>query len=253
MRYAWDQFDAYFGPARLGVLSRLARPVLGRLAAWDAATAHRPHRYVAISQYVARRIGRYYNRRSTVVFPPVDTRFYCPGPSARRRGCLVVSALVPYKRVEVAIEACQQAGEPLTVVGTGPELDRLRALAGESVEFLGWQSDEDVRALYRGARAVLLPGEEDFGIVPVEAMACGTPVIALAAGGALETVVDGVSGRLVPAPDPAAFADAIRTLPELPPGPIRAHAERFSEDRFVAEFLVIAGEVLTAGEPDPRW
>lgn len=253
MRYAWDQFEAYFGPERLGRLSHLLRPVLGRLATWDASTAHRPHRYLAISQYVARRIGRYYNRRSTVVFPPVDTTFYHPGEPAARSGCLVVSALVPYKRVEIAVAACQMAGEPLTVVGSGPEAGRLQQLAGAGTRFLGWRTDEEIRALYRTARAVLLPGEEDFGIVPVEAMACGTPVIALAAGGALETVVDGVTGRLVGSPEAGAFAEAIRRLPALAPGPIRLHAERFSHVRFAEGFVAAATELLRAEGPDPRW
>lgn len=253
MRYAWDQFEAYFGPARLGRLSHLLRPVLRHLAAWDASTAYRPHRYLAISQYVARRIGRYYNRRSAVVFPPVDTAFFTPGDETTRGGCLVVSALVPYKRIEVAVAACQRAGEPLTVVGTGPEAERLRQLAGAGASFLGWRSNEEIRELYRRARAVLLPGEEDFGIVPVEAMACGTPVIALAAGGALETVVDGVTGRLVATAEPEAFAEAIRTLPALPEGPIRSHAEGFSHDRFAEGFVTAASELLRADGPDTRW
>ncbi len=253
MRYAWDQFDAYFGPARMGRLSHVLRPMLAGLAAWDAATAHRPHRYVAISQYVARRIARYYNRRSSVVYPPVDTGFYRPGEDTGRRGCLVVSALVPYKRLEVAVEACRLAGEALTVVGSGPESGRLQQLAGAGARFLGWRSDEEIRALYRTARAVLLPGEEDFGIVPVEAMACGTPVVALAAGGACETVVDGVTGRLVPSPEAAAFAEAIATLPALDPGPIRAHAERFSPAHFAGGLLAAAADLLRADATTLRW
>jgi glycosyltransferase involved in cell wall biosynthesis len=254
MRYAWDQFEAYFGPQRLGPLSHVLRPVLRRLAAWDASTAHRPDRYVAISQYVARRIRRYYNRRSVVVFPPVDTGFFHPGGEGPRRGCLVVSALVPYKRVEVAIEACRLAGERLTIVGTGPDLGRLQAQASDAaVEFLGWRTDEEIRALYRQARAVLLPGEEDFGIVPVEAMACGTPVVALAAGGALETVVEGVTGRLVAAPDPGLFAEAIAGLPDLPADALRAQAERFGPDRFAAALLGVAADLLASRGPDARW
>ena len=253
MRYAWDQFDAYFGPERLGPASRVMRPVMAHLGRWDAQTAHRPDRYVAISQYVARRIARYYNRRSAVVYPPVDTAFFTPGDQGRGDYALVVSALVPYKRVEVAIEACRLAGLPLKVVGTGPDLAALAGRAGSDVTFLGWTSDEDVRALYRQARAVLLPGEEDFGIVPVEAMACGTPVVALAAGGALETVIDGVTGRLVPSPEPAAFAEALAGLPLFDAHVLRAHAERFSSDRFAASFLAAAEDLVTAPEADARW
>jgi glycosyltransferase involved in cell wall biosynthesis len=253
MRYAWDQFDAYFGPRRLGAVSHLMRPVLAHLGRWDAATAHRPDRYVAISQYVARRIGRYYNRRSAVVYPPVDTGFFCPGDEPRAGYCLVVSALVPYKRIDVAIDACRIAGVPLKIVGTGPDLAALRAHAGPDVEFLGWASDEDVRRLYRGARAVLLPGEEDFGIVPVEAMACGTPVVALGAGGALETVVDEVTGRLVREPSAERFAEAIASLPDAGTETLRAHAERFSIDRFSGSMQHIAEDLLMATGADQRW
>jgi glycosyltransferase involved in cell wall biosynthesis len=253
MRYAWDQFGAYFGPDRLGPLSRAMRPVLAHLGRWDAATSHRPDRYVAISQYVARRIARYYNRRSAVIYPPVDTAFFTPGEPCSRTFALVVSALVPYKRLEVAIDACRLAGWPLKIVGTGPELAALAGRAGGEVAFLGRVSDEDVRALYRQARAVLLPGEEDFGIVPVEAMACGTPVVALAAGGALETVVDGTTGRLVPSPEAAAFADALAGLPAFDAMELRAHAERFSSDRFAAAFLGAAEDLLMAPGTDARW
>jgi glycosyltransferase involved in cell wall biosynthesis len=164
-----------------------------------------------------------------------------------------VSALVPYKRVEVAIEACRLAGERLVIVGTGPDLGRLQAQANAAVEFLGWRTDEEIRALYRQARAVLLPGEEDFGIVPVEAMACGTPVVALAAGGALETVVDGVTGLLVATPDADLFAEAIRGLPDLSVDGLRAQAERFGPDRFSAALLGIAADLLTCQGPDARW
>jgi glycosyltransferase involved in cell wall biosynthesis len=183
----------------------------------------------------------------------VDTAFFTPGDPDGRRYCLVVSALVPYKRLDLAIDACRQAGLPLKIVGTGPDLASLRARAGPDVEFLGWAPDEDVRTLYRQARVVLLPGEEDFGIVPVEAMACGTPVLALAAGGALETVIDGTTGRLVPSPDAAAFAEALAGLPAFDEDVLRAHAERFSSDRFATAFLGAAEDLLTASGASARW
>ncbi len=160
MRYAWDQFGAYFGPAQVGhARSQLFRPVMAALARWDRATAGRVDRYVANSRYVAERIRRYYNRESTVVYPPVDTAFYRPADDRlpSRSGFLVVSALVPYKRLDVAIDACRRLGAPLTIVGTGPELGRLRAMAGPDVTFLGWQSNEDIRDLYRRSTATLLP------------------------------------------------------------------------------------------------
>ena len=248
MRYAWDQFDAYFGASRLGVRSRLMRPALAALARWDASTAGRPDRYVAISQYVADRIRRYYNRCSAVVYPPVDTEFFRPAPVAEPGYYLVVSALVPYKRLDVAVAACRLAGRPLKVIGQGPERRRLESAGGPGVEFLGAVSDEDVRRLYQGARAVLLPGEEDFGIVPVEAQACGRPVVALARGGARETVRDGETGVLVGEPAPAAFADGIRRLEQLTidPARVRAHALQFSRARFLEQFMQQVTDLLSA-------
>lgn len=248
MRYAWDQFDAYFGPDQVGRLrSRLLRPIMGRLARWDAATADRVDRYVANSHYVAGRIRRYYNRGSTVVYPPVDTVFYRPDPSRRPDPFfLVVSALVPYKRLDVAIRACAAAKRPLVIVGRGPEEARLRTLAGPDVTFTGWLPDQEVRTLYQRCQAVLMPGVEDFGMVPVEAQACGRPAIALAEGGALESVIDGVTGVLVREPSDGAFADALYRLSAraFDQAAIRAHAETFGRARFQREFQMIVNETL---------
>jgi glycosyltransferase involved in cell wall biosynthesis len=242
MRYAWDQFDAYFGPERIGrVGSALMRPVMARMARWDRDTAGRVDRYVAISHYVAGRIRRYYNREAIVVYPPVDTDFFQPDAEQPERFALVVSALVPYKRVDVAIEACRLAKVPLKIVGDGPERARLERTARGGVEFLGRLSDEDVRAMYRRASVTLLPGEEDFGIVPLEAAACGRPVVALSRGGAVETVVPGVTGALVEELSPAAFADAISQTIDTPfdSAAIRTHALRFSRERFSDEMTAL--------------
>ena len=260
MRYAWDQFGAYFGPDQVGrIPSRLLRPVMAGLARWDAATAGRVDRFLANSQYVAGRIRRYYNRGSTVVYPPVDTTFYRPpaspgtgrGPSAP--GFLVVSALVPYKRVDVAVEACRLARAPLTIVGRGPEQARLARLAGPDATFLGWRSNEEIRDLYWRAEAVLLPGLEDFGMVPVEAQACGTPVVALAAGGASETVLDGVTGVLVEDGSAESFAEGlarVRSL-RLDPTALRANAERFSRQRFMTDFQAAVADAIAAPDYPP--
>src|SRR5690606_28789567 len=213
MRYAWDQFGAYFGPDRVGrVASAGLRRAMAALARWDRRTAGRVDRYVANSQYVAGRIDRYYNRVAEVVYPPVDTAFFTPEPARPRTHYLIVSALVPYKRVEVAVEACSRLGRPLVVAGDGPDRRRLAArapAAGGGVASTRRRTGDAIRDLYRSAHAVLLPGEEDFGIVPVEAQACGTPVIALGLGGALETVADGVTGLHVAEPAPEAFAAAL--------------------------------------------
>ena len=253
MRYAWDQFDAYFGPERVGpALSRGLRWRLSAMARWDASTACRVNRYVAISQYVASRISRYYNRDASVVYPPVDTVFFEPNGEPPGHYALIVSALVPYKRVDLAIRACRLARVPLRVVGTGPDLKRLRAHSTDGVEFLGAISDQEVRGLYQNAAVVLLPGTEDFGIAPVEGQACGRPVVALGRGGACETVVDGITGALVPQASDTAFADAIDHVirARLDSHDIRNHALKFSRERFLAEFQQQIDE-LTLG-PEKR-
>jgi glycosyltransferase involved in cell wall biosynthesis len=239
MRYAWDQFDAYFGPDRVGPgASHVFRLGLSAMARWDASTAGRVHRYVAISQHVAGRIRRYYNRVASVVHPPVDTSFFHPSGRPSDGYALIVSALVPYKRIDLAMRACARARLPLRIVGTGPDEARLRAAAGPGVEFLGALSDMQVRAAYQGAAVVLLPGVEDFGIAPVEGQACGRPVVALREGGASETVIDGETGVLVPEATDDAFADAVRRVVDgaFDTGAIRQHALRFSRDRFQTEF-----------------
>jgi glycosyltransferase involved in cell wall biosynthesis len=246
MRYAWDQYDSYFGPAQVGrTASRLLRPVLARLARWDAATAGRVDRYVANSHYVAGRIRRYYNRGSTIVYPPVDTTFYRPDPvRSPEPFFLVVSALVPYKRLDVAIRACADVGARLQIVGRGPEEARLRRLAdtvSADVEFSGWLENEQIRDLYQRCRAVLMPGVEDFGMVPVEAQACGRPVVALAEGGAVESVVDGVTGVLVRDHSVEAFAAALRDVSsrQFDSAGIRRHAESFGKARFQQQFRAV--------------
>jgi glycosyltransferase involved in cell wall biosynthesis len=172
-----------------------------------------------------------------VIYPPVDTEYYRPDGSGHSRFALVVSALVPYKRVDLAIAACRQAGVPLKIAGDGPERSSLERAAGPDVEFLGRVPDADIRELYRRAAVTLLPGEEDFGIVPLEAQACGRPVVALGRGGALETVIPDETGILVDDSTPEAFADGIAraTSRNFDAGAIRQHAERFSRERFANE------------------
>jgi glycosyltransferase involved in cell wall biosynthesis len=253
MRYAWDQFPAYFGPERLGrVAQALARHIVAPLARWDRDTAPRVHRFLANSAYVAGRIRRYYNREASVLHPPVDTGFFTPGSGAPGEFFLVVSALVPYKRIDTAIRAAARLGVPLKIVGTGPDADRLQSIPAPDIEFKGRVDDQQLRELYRGARALVLPGEEDFGIAPVEAQACGRPVVALGLGGACETVEHGQSGWLVPpgaSPDAdnvegfAAAMAAVDTLP-LRPEQLHERASRFSVDRFDAGFAARIAETV---------
>ena len=262
MRYAWDQFDEYFGPERVGRIGNMIlRPMLAGLARWDRATEGRVHRYLAISQYVARRIALYYNRQSTLVYPPVDTEFYTPEPAAPTSPApaaaprfLVVSALVPYKRVDLAMMAARKAGVALTVVGKGPEQANLERLAGDGIELAGWRTDHEIRDLYRTSTATILPGEEDFGIVPVEAQACGRPVVALGRGGALDTVIDGETGVLFEQPTVDSLAAALTRAAGIAwdSACIRRHAETFSRTRFVREIQHVVDDTLSAPVGE-RW
>ena len=197
VRYAYEQFDLYFPPGRTR-LRRLKSAAVARLRAWDLATAGRPTRYLANSSAVAGRILRHYGREAEVCHPPVDVTFYegsSPAP-AREDFLLAVGALVPYKRWEVAIEAARRLGRRLVLVGRGPEESRLRALAPSSVDFVSGCTSETLRHLYRTCAMYVQPGEEDFGIAAVEALACGAPVVALGRGGALDIVRDGETGIL---------------------------------------------------------
>jgi glycosyltransferase involved in cell wall biosynthesis len=250
MRYAWDQFDAYFGPARTGpIASRwIYRPLLARMARWDAATAPRVQRFTANSGHVAGRIRRYYNRVATIVYPPVDTIFFHPAGDSPGSHFLIVSALVPYKRVDLAIAACDRLGAALRIVGDGPDRSRLEAQAGSNVTFVGWLGDAAVRDEYRRARAVLLPGEEDFGIVPVEAQACGRPVVALGRGGARETVIDGENGVLFAEPDVESLAAALDRVSRLrfDPAAVAQTAARFSRERHLEHMRAVIDETVAA-------
>jgi glycosyltransferase involved in cell wall biosynthesis len=185
----------------------------------------------------------------------VDTQFFRPDGSQPDGSALVVSALVPYKRVDLAIEACRRCAIRLRIVGRGPELQNLRRLAGPDVEFLGTLSDDDVRTCYRRSSVTLFPGEEDFGIVPLEAQACGRPVVALGRGGALETVVDGKTGVLVPDSSPEALADGIVRAIRTPfhPAAIRRHAEAFGRKRFAGEIARVVSETLRAPAGTVTW
>jgi glycosyltransferase involved in cell wall biosynthesis len=184
---------------------------------WDVRTAANPHRFIAISHHVRQRIKAIYGRESDLIYPPVDTSRFTL--STRDEGWfLIVSALVPYKRIDLAVRVCSKLGERLTIVGDGPEFGRLRAEAGPTVQFTGWLPDRDVNDLYASCTAVLFPGEEDFGIVPLEAMASGKPVVAFAKGGALETVIedrDVRTGVLFGEQTEQALARAIREVREV--------------------------------------
>lgn len=244
MRYIWDQYHLY--SANSGWTTRLAMAtLLPALRAWDFLSAARVDRFAANSAFVAARIAKYYRRTATVIHPPVDVDNFAIAPVIGDY-YLAFGQLVHYKRFDLAVAAFTRLGKRLLVVGIGEEEKRLRAAAGPSVEFLGWQSDEQIRGLLAGCRALVFPGEEDFGIVPVEAMACGRPVIAFARGGALETVVAGTTGLLFPEQTVDSLCEAVgrfeQTADGFDPQAIRAHAEQFRPEAFAARIRALVAE-----------
>ena len=233
MRYAWLFYEEYFGGNPLKAL--LAKPFLSALRRWDRRTSSRVHRFVAISHHVQKRIRDFYDRPADVVYPPVDTERWTPTHVERGNVDLIVSALVPYKRIDLAVRAYTRAGLPLRIVGVGGETSRLQALAGPRIEFLGWQTDETIRDLYRTSRLLIFPGEEDFGLVPMEAHACGCPVVAYGRGGALETIAEGVSGVFFDEQTEEALLDAVDRCAGTTwdRDTIRAQAETFGVQPFI--------------------
>ena len=249
MRYVWDMHDAYFGHAG-SVLTRVGMSFWRRyLQKWDVRASKRVDYFLANSQNVAAKIQRLYGRQSTVIHPPVDlTKFRLGG--RREPYYLVVSALVPYKRIDIAIRAFNETRLPLKVVGEGPLRSRLERGAGSNIEFLGWVDESVLAALYGSCQALIFPGEEDFGIVPLEAQACGRPVIAYAKGGVLETVipvqadtegVDSAGGIFFSEQTSAHLIRAVERYQSLEgrfnPEKIRDHAEQFSVQRFRDQML----------------
>ncbi|MGP6157818.1 MAG: glycosyltransferase [Vulcanimicrobiaceae bacterium] len=245
--FAYDSYvGGFFG-------AKLARPAIARLVAWDRSAARRPTAFVANSRNVAERVERYYGRKAYVLHCPVDVERFSVGDGSGGY-YLVVSRLLPYKRVERAIQACALAAAPLKIVGSGPAASALQAAAsGTRTEFLGALSDADLREVMGRARAVILPGEEDYGLVPLEANAAGRPAIAYGRGGALETIEPGVTGEHFAEPTAVSLALLLRGFDaaRYDPAVLRAHAERFGPERFKAGLRGIAEAVL-AGASSPR-
>lgn len=235
MRYVWDLSEQY--GATLPSFLRPAWPLLVRyLRTADRRAAQRVDQFVANSRHVARRIRRHYGRDSVVIYPPVDLP---PAPYCGRRDdfYLCVGHHVPYKRLDLALEACRRLGRRLVVVGDGPDVQRYQAQRHPRISFVGWQHQQQLADFYRRARALLFPGEEDFGIVPVEAMAHGCPVVAYGVGGATESVVDGVTGVWFGEQSVECLIAAVQRCERTAFDPLRmhAHAQRFSRQRFLTE------------------
>jgi glycosyltransferase involved in cell wall biosynthesis len=250
MRYAWHRRDDYFrvsGSGRMSAMALARNLVLDRLREWDRATAERVTHFIAISRTVAERIAECYGRTSRIIYPPVDTEFYTPDASTPREDFyLYVGALAPYKRADLAVEACNRLGRRLVVIGSGTEERRLRRLAGPTVELRGWLDDEAIRDHLRRARALVFPAIEDFGIVPLEAQACGAPVLALGEGGATETVLQATddspgTGLFFAEQTVEAVCGAIERFEASPERfsavLARRQAERFAVARFERELV----------------
>lgn len=245
MRFAWD-YKAYMDRERVHPIFRVLLPfIIKKLQEWDIATSDRPTKMVAISTIVAERIRRIYNRESDVVFPPVEVERFNISESLDDY-YLVVSRLNPYKRIDLAIKAFTQMGKRLVVIGDGPDKPALQELAGTNIEFLGRLPDSEVNHYLSRCQAFIFPGEEDFGIAPLEANASGRPVIAFHAGGSLDTVNDGVSGLFFYQQTPEALIDAVCRFEQMSwdNARIRENAERFSEDVFVTQFSRLVNEAV---------
>lgn len=247
-RYLWSGYDEYFGD---GLLRSIASPAVEYLRRWDLVASERPDDMIAISDEVRKRIKKYYGRDASVIYPPValpETPVYKnsrPRP-AEEPYFLVVSRLVPYKRIDIAIEACNRLRAPLKIIGTGAEMERLRRIAGPTVDFLGTLTDRELVRYYKNCTALLFPGKEDFGIAVLEAQGFGKPVVAYKGGGVVETVIDGKTGRFFAPQTPAALA---KVLGEFNATRFSAEncikqAEKFSKSRFKQQFLSFTEKIM---------
>lgn len=250
MRYLWDQFHQYYGKA--GLASRVGMSLLGgRLRRWDVTSAARVDHFVANSRAVAARIKKYWRREARVIAPPVNTPMFLAN-SDREDYYLHVGEFVPYKRVDLAIEACNQIGRRLVIIGDGPEQKNLKAIAGPTIEFRGRVSDKELAESYAKCKALLFPAEEDFGIVPVEAMSTGAPVIAFNRGGARDYVIPNVTGTFVDKQSPRSFAESMirfeRQSELFNSQKISQFARRFDERQFRAQLKTFIDEVLLSDE-----
>ncbi len=252
MRWCWN-YDEYVEREHLGRMARSILPFfITGLRIWDLTTAMRVDHFIANSPIVAERIKKYYRRDAVVIPPPVEAhRFPFDATTVPEDYCLIVSRLVPYKRVDLAIQACNLLQLPLIIIGGGRDLEPLQKMAGSTIRFLGRLSDAEVLHYYTHCRALLFPGEEDFGITPLEAQASGRPVIAYGAGGALASVIDGVTGRFFREQTIESLAAVLSTFDErmFQPESIRNHALEFDTPRFQRRILQFIEAKLHESKP----
>lgn len=240
MRYIWDAYHDYFPQNKMGLIKKLfIPPIANYLRVWDVTSSIRVDKFIAISTVVAKRIKRWYGRESEIVYPPCDTEFYTPTYQPREDFYLIVSALVPYKRIDLTIEAFKLTGKRLVVIGTGQDEEKLHKIVkgARNIEFLGWQSSEVIRDFYRRCRGFIFTGEEDFGIVLVEAQASGTPVIAFARGGATDILIDRETGLFFYEQKVKDIIEGVEKFESIKfdERRIRVNAERFSKEMFKRE------------------
>ena len=254
-RYVW-QLDSYIKREGIGKVAEMAlRPLVSIMKKWDYAAAQRVTHFIAISTEIRERIQTYYNRDSVIIYPPVDTsRFKPVAQSAVEDYFLIVSRLIPYKRIDLAVQAATRLGVPLKIGGKGRDMERLRVMAGDTVEFLGYVSDEDLPQLMAKAKAFIFPGLEDFGITPVQAEAAGRPVIAYKGGGALDTVIEGVTGEYFTEQTVDSLAAVMQSFDaaKYDPVTIRNHALKFDSAIFkqqISAFVEQAWQAHQSQQP----
>lgn len=240
MRYAWDLYHQYIDDAQLqkGIKSRIAQFFLHYIRLWDVQSANRVDSFAAISSYVAKRIQKTYGRTAQVIYPPVNLEYFHL-VEEKEEFYLTASRLVPYKKIDSIVDAFKEMPDKkLIVIGDGPDFEKIQERAGKNVELLGYQSNESLRFYLQRAKAFIFAAIEDFGILPVEAQACGTPVIALNRGATRETVVEGETGIYFENQSPAAIQNAVHEFEKVyfNPHTIREHAEKFNRRRFDIEF-----------------